>query len=133
MWGSSPGDDALGLRQRAVQIRAIPANPRCFAYLDDKRFVPDEQTNEIVFQRPSDSNIAQCPDYNEWIWGLDQGGNITAPYKDRAIAMAGGAERVARRYVSERRLIYLAGEEDEEVRGLLVVVFISMYTLYFLH
>jgi hypothetical protein len=124
VWKSSPGDDlqqqspfTKTKQQRAISIRAIPANPRCFAFLDDRRFVTDNaRNNATIFQKPSANSIAQCPDYNEWIWGLDHGGNITDQYKDYAMKMAGGAKRMTHRYVTERRLVYLAGEKDEEVR-----------------
>ena len=102
-------------KQRNVRIRAIPANPRCFAMLDDRRYVHDATTNSTVFRRPDDGDISECPDFNEWIWGLDAGGSVTAPYKDRAIAIAGGAKALAHRYVAQRNVVYLAGGEDLEV------------------
>ena len=84
--------------------------------MDDRRFVYDPTTNDTEFRRPDDMYIQQnCPDYNQWIWGLDAGGNVTAPYKDNAIAEAGGAASLAYRYVTERRVVYLAGGEDMEV------------------
>ena len=102
-------------QQRSVHIRVIPANPRCFAFLDDRRFVHDPTSHTLVFQRPDDEAIAQCEDYNSWIWGLDAGGNLLAPYKDQAISDAGGAAAMARRYVTQRQVVYLAGEEDLEI------------------
>ncbi|CAB9528001.1 expressed unknown protein [Seminavis robusta] len=99
-----------------VAIRSIPANPRCFAYLDDRRFVYDsDNDNSMSFQRPSNATIVSCPDYNEWIWGLDPGGDVVAPYKDHAIAAAGGIQALSHRYVTQRRVVYLAGGEDLQV------------------
>ena len=102
--------------RRNIEIRAIPANPRCFAMLDDRRYIRDVTTKNItVFRRPDSDVIAACPDFNEWIWGLQAGGNVTVPYKDRAVADAGGVEALARRYVAERQLIYLAGGADTQI------------------
>ena len=101
--------------QRNVQLRAVPANPRCFAMLDDRRYVHDAKTNTTVFRRPDNAAIDACPDFNQWIWGLDPGGSVVAPYKDRAVAAAGGARSLAHRYVTQRNVVYLAGGADLEV------------------
>jgi hypothetical protein len=109
---SSPNNNT---NNNGINIRVIPANPRCFAYLDERRFVRDNSSGKTLFQRPNDDVIASCPDYNEWIWGLEEGGDIAVPYKDQAMAKAGGPQAMAHRYVTRRRLIYIAGGEDLEI------------------
>ena len=109
-----PSPTGINTNKPGIAIRVVPANPRCFAFLDERRFVV-ETNGTTSFRRPDDTVISSCPDYNEWIWGLDKGGDVTVPYKDQAIEKAGGAQALARRYVTERHLVYLAGGEDKEI------------------
>jgi hypothetical protein len=93
-----------------VSLRVIVANPKSYAYLDSRRFRADSGTWEV----PTHIEIASCPLYNEWEWGLD---NITStsslptPYKDHAIQLAGGVAGIVHRYPS-RPVVYLSGYLD---------------------
>jgi hypothetical protein len=100
------GDDDSSTARRTVPIRAVAANPRSFSYLDERRFEANGS-----FLIPDSSRIKDCPGYNEWEWGLEPGGLIVAPYKDRAIAKAGGPRKIAEQY-AKRKVIYLAGDLD---------------------
>lgn len=93
-------------------LRVVVANPRSFAYLDERRWV-----NSTHFAIPSRDKIESCPTYNSWEWGLQPGG-LEAPYKDRALELFDGdVVRLAERY-SKRNVVYLAGFDDtEHMRG----------------
>jgi pimeloyl-ACP methyl ester carboxylesterase len=88
-----------------IDVRAIVANPRSFCYLDGRRM--DDNDN---FNVPSPDDTALCPGYDQWQWGLEPGGKISCPYKDRALAEA---PKLKERYAS-RRVVYLSGEYDTE-------------------
>lgn len=93
-------------------LRAIVSNPSSYAYLDGRRFVDGR------FETPSAGKIASCPSYNEWEWGLEPGGRMLAPYKDRAIQNIGGATKLAERFAT-RDVVYLSGGQDRcNVTGL---------------
>lgn len=119
--GNSPyTDDTVQdhLRRRMVSenrktqpiiIRAIAANPRSYCYLDARRFIND------TFQFPSKFTINDCPGYDQWEWGLDDGGRLPTPYRDRAIeSVDGNRTQLIQRYAG-RNVIYLSGENDTEV------------------
>lgn len=100
---------ATATARRIVPIHAVAANPRSFAYLDQRRF---DVTNETTtFDVPDRSRIHNCPGYNQWEWGLEPGGPVIAQYKDRALQQVGGAQRMAARY-AKRKVTYLAGGLD---------------------
>ena len=86
-------------------IRVVAANPRSFCYLDQRRFLNG------IFRIPNESEIAQCPGYNHWEWGLEQGGRLPTPYFDRAIEQVGGIQRIIQRY-GYRDVVYVSGELD---------------------
>lgn len=88
-----------------VSLQVIVANPRSFCYLDARRFMNG------TLQLPTRRAIDACPAYNSWEWGLDQGGDLPTPYKDRAIEQAGGPSHLAYRY-TQRNVVYLAGQYD---------------------
>ena len=91
-----------------MDIRIVVANPRSYAYLDDRRwFAPDSEDgrdndNNEVFRRPTqkDGLHTQCPWYNNWLWGLESGGELICPYRDSAVAEVGSAAAIAKRYAS---------------------------------
>ena len=140
---------------KTMNIRAVVANPRSYAYLDDRRwfFASDSienvnsdesnnydtnsssnnngssnssyNVNEVhsqkinpttatstghikyksrVFRRPNpkDGIDEHCPWYNDWLWGLGDGGReeLPCPYRDRAVAEIGSAPAIAKRYAS---------------------------------
>lgn len=93
-----------------VEIRAIAANPRSYCYLDRRRWVFDEDSNAMKFDIPSSHVFHECPDYNDWTWGFEQGGIINSPYKDAAERQVSTSE-MAKRYGS-RNIFYLTGEYD---------------------
>lgn len=94
------------------KLRAIVGNPSSYAYLDGRRFVNGK------FQVPTSAFISSCPSYNQWEWGLDPGGTMVTPYKDRAIEDAGGVANVAKRFAI-RDVVYLSGGQDRcNVTGL---------------
>ncbi len=95
--------------QSTVSIRAVAANPRSFCYLDGRRYIRGK------FQIPPQSMIKHCPTYNTWEWGLDGGGFLPTPYKDRALALFDGdVSKLAHRY-AQRNVIYLSGKNDTEI------------------
>lgn len=95
--------------QHRASVRIVVANPRSYAYLDARRFLANG-----TFGVPDAADIAACPDYDEWEWGLSsQSSNATlqVPYKETAIAMAGGVAAVVDRYRT-RSVVYLSGGLD---------------------
>jgi hypothetical protein len=91
---------------RSVSIRVVAANPRSYCYLDARRMVNG------TLKIPDQADIDQCDMYNQWQWGLDDGSELIAPYKDRAIQEVGGdIEVLAERY-AKRNIVYLSGELD---------------------
>jgi hypothetical protein len=85
-------------------IRAVVANPRSYCYLDARRM------NGDMLEVPDLDDVQLCSHYNQWQWGLDQGGNLTCPYKDQALQET-PADKMAQRYAM-RQVIYLSGEFD---------------------
>eukprot|EP00536_Pseudo-nitzschia_multiseries_P011715 jgi/Psemu1/206617/e_gw1.412.3.1 len=130
-----------------VHIRAVVANPRSYAYLDDRRwfdasnsssssihrnrseadlqepavatttgtavarpFGPSTQTQTQTNNRnnrssssrvfrspvPGDDIDEHCPEYNYWLWGLqeDPNGELFCPYRDRAIYLSGERDTI---------------------------------------
>jgi len=96
------------LSAKANDVRIVAANPKSFAYLDGRRFV-----RKTVFRVPEPKELDGCTSYNEWEWGFGSTNftAVQAPYKDAAIAAAGGVDAVIDRY-AERDVIYLSGEQD---------------------
>jgi hypothetical protein len=66
--------------------------------------------NGDTLEVPDPDDVQSCSDYNQWQWGLDQGGNLTCPYKDQALQET-SADKMAQRYAM-RQVIYLSGEFD---------------------
>jgi len=91
------------------KIRVVVANPRSFCYLDGRRLNVKKS-----FTIPTKEQIEDCPNYNKWEWGLEDGGDLIAPYRDNAIIHLGkNLTRLAYRY-SKRNVIYLSGANDTE-------------------
>jgi pimeloyl-ACP methyl ester carboxylesterase len=93
------------LWNQAVSIRVVAANPRSFCYLDGRRFLNG------TFCIPNASTLSNCPGYDQWEWGLEQGGRLTTPYFDTALEQIGGKELMVQRY-GRRDVVYLAGALD---------------------
>lgn len=92
---------------KSMKIRAIVANPRSYCYLDGRRILFPNKS----FDYPSSNQSQHCPDYNYWNWGLENGGDLYTPYKDRALAQTPRA-RMAERYATSRKVVYLTGAYD---------------------
>jgi len=73
--------------------------------LDGRRFLNG------TFGIPDESKTSKCPGYNQWEWGLEQGGRLPTPYFDRALEEVGGKQEMVQRYGS-RDVVYLTGELD---------------------
>lgn len=83
-----------------VGIRYIVSNPSTYIYFNERRWIPG---TAFVFELPSPETIADCPDYNDYKYGL----NNPNPY------MAIGSELLQSQY-SSRRVIYLLGSADTD-------------------
>lgn len=84
-------------------MKAIVANPSSFLYLTPLRKVHDKWILPNV--------ISTCREYNTWEWGLDDGGNLTVPYRDRALANSSAISSKLKRF-RHKRIVYLAGSLD---------------------
>lgn len=85
-----------------IDIRVVAANPRSYAYLDGRRWFKNTRSQNHVFRLPRDKIEKQCPWYNQWLWGLDDGGDIPCPYRDTAMEQIGSADAMAQRYASRK-------------------------------
>lgn len=100
--------DVSQTESKLPRIRVVVANPRSLCYLDGRRFING------VFKVPTQALFDSCPGYNKYIWGLDDGGPMHTPYRDKAIELMGGdRSKLAHRY-STRNVIYLSGHNDTE-------------------
>jgi len=88
-----------------VELVSVVANPRSYCYLDGRRILRDGS-----FDLPDADDTVICKTYNQWQWGLDQGGYLPCPYKDRALEDT-TAKEMAERYTT-RNVVYLSGELD---------------------
>ena len=91
--------------KRNIQVRLVAANPRSYCYLDNRRYVVGD------YERPHEDKIKACPRWNQYQWGLNDGGDVVAPYRDRAVELVGGIDSLRRRFL-ERNVTYLAGAKD---------------------
>ena len=87
-----------------IDIRIVVANPRSYAYLDGRRWFTDTKSKNHVFRLPTpgDKIEKQCPWYNQWLWGLEDGGEVPCPYRDAAMEQVGSADAMAQRYASRK-------------------------------
>ena len=103
---------------RGIEIRSVVANPRSYCYLDNRRMIQSNKevdTSSYVFDVPSQNDINKCPSYNMWEWGLESGGHISSPYRDRALNNAKTKttkEEIAIRYGTRRQVYYIVGSND---------------------
>lgn len=86
---------------RESRMRAVVANPSSYAYLTPLRFIGG------YWRLPKKGDV-DCPQYNKWKWGLDDGGDNEVPYSDAALQNKTG---VVKRFKS-RQVLYLAGGLD---------------------
>ena len=97
IWDNNNSD-----RNHNVDIRVVPANPRSYCYLDNRRMIlKHEKKQKTVFFHDNDSSSRQnhhrvldvpdsedidaCPTYNSWEWGFERHSTMTSPYLDRAL------------------------------------------------
>jgi hypothetical protein len=107
-------------------MHAIVANPSSYAYLTPTRFMDkpgkggsrsssghndknDSHQNSLLWTEPP--NDDDCPGYNQWEWGLDDGGPLDVPYRKRAFSRDQRSE-IVDRYLLHRSVIYLSGNLD---------------------
>jgi len=69
-----------------------------------------DNDNYYVFAVPDRQDVETCPTYDQWQWGLEQGGNITCPYKDDVLKKY-STNTISSRYAN-RNVFYLTGEYD---------------------
>jgi hypothetical protein len=86
--------------EHGIPIQYIVSNPSCYIYFDAKRWV---EGTSYVFQVPSAEQIAACPDYDDYKYGL----NNLNPY------MNIGPD-VLRDQYSSRNVVYLLGGNDTD-------------------
>jgi hypothetical protein len=100
-----------------ANIRVVVANPRSYCYLDERRWYYSEtNTTQEIFHRPKPDTVTSCPEYDHWLWGLQQnekvgGEDLPCPYWDNAISQVQSRLLLAERYAA-RDVIYLSGEYD---------------------
>ena len=108
-------------------VHMVVANPKSYAYLDQRRWmnttvhdlITNQSTFGMEFRIPTDPEISHCLTYNDWEWGLDHrsnGDELVAPYVSNAVATAGGINVILQRYAN-RHVIYLSGEDDVLYNG----------------
>jgi hypothetical protein len=82
-------------------FQTVVANPSNYAYLSPHRFLNGTWTN---------SNInTTCPQYDQWEWGLQDGGKGHVQYRDRVLT--GNVSALLERY-KNRSVVYLVGGLD---------------------
>lgn len=77
--------------------RAVVANPSSYAYMSPLRLLNETWTT------PND-----CPYYDDWEWGLSNGGDIEVPYRQH---IAHNVSHLISRFQG-RTITYLAGSQD---------------------
>mmetsp|Transcript_44231 Transcript_44231/g.134685 ORF Transcript_44231/g.134685 Transcript_44231/m.134685 type:complete len:256 (-) Transcript_44231:1386-2153(-) len=87
-------------------LSAVAANPRSYAYPDPRRYLPDG-----TLAVPPPDAVSSCPGYDQWEWGLQPGGPVLAPYKDRSVVAKGGIESTLDLFAG-RDVAYLGGVDD---------------------
>ncbi len=112
-----------------IQMHAIVANPSSYAYLTPRRFLEHnhstttssgvstarmlrKQPNRVWKLPPNDD----CQGYNQWEWGLDDGGDKDVPYKQQVIARE-GRSKIVNRYLYDRSVVYMIGNLDRCTEG----------------
>ena len=85
------------------RMSSAVANPSNYAYLTPLRLLNG------TWQIPRKHD---CPQYNEWEFGLEKGGDQTMAYKDRALRVLGDNITALMERFAGRRITYLAGGAD---------------------
>ncbi|KAL7435311.1 hypothetical protein ACHAXM_004593 [Skeletonema potamos] len=118
-------------------IRVVVANPRSFAYLDNRRYfaaasfdVDDEISpaenkgtltpfDKYQLRPPTVAERDDCIEFNRYEWGLDENNKIPAPYiinNVHKLIDHGDNSELFCRYAS-RDIVYLSGQRDVEKLG----------------
>lgn len=84
--------------QYGIAIRHIVSNPSCYIYFSDERWI---RGTYYTFATPTAEQIADCPDYNHYKYGLE--------YPNEYMAI--GSDRLIQQY-GTRQVIYLLGGAD---------------------
>jgi len=128
----------------SVAIHAVVANPSSYAYLTPLRFFDKDgdKNNSIIDTginsvsttsrslRTQQNSVEgnwnmsswripsreDCSGYNQWEWGLDDGGNLDVPYRKRAFSRQGRAD-IIDHYLRHRSVTYLIGNLDRCSNG----------------
>ena len=119
------------------RVRLVAANPRSFAYLDGRRYLPrksrdgsseaapdvrgGEETEtltpfgELELRVPDAGELDDCAGYNRYEWGLESNPDVPAPYVSSNLdglgGEDGGEDEAFCRYAL-RDVVYLSGERD---------------------
>ncbi len=93
--------DSMMLTDYGVAVRYIPANPSSFVYLNNERRITDTVDQFAV---PSAFQIAVCPDYNKYKYGLDE---------LNAYMQLSGVDQIRHQY-RRKEIIHMHGENDDD-------------------
>lgn len=141
-WCFGDGDEGGHPTANLPSIRLVAANPRSYAYLDTRRYFPTSSFSEdtvilgdksvdgkdtlspfdkLDFRLPMESELDECPEYDRYIWGLEDNPRVPAPYITSHVQKFmesgnDGRTKIFCRYAS-RDVVYLSGERDTEKLG----------------
>ena len=119
-------------------MRVVVANPRSFAYLDNRRYFansddsphddgisPDKREGNLTpfdqyqLRPPSAAEKSDCKEFNKYEWGLESNDEVPAPYVIKNVHQLidhGDNSELFCRY-SSRDISYLSGQRDIEKLG----------------
>jgi hypothetical protein len=121
-------------------VRVVVANPRSFAYLDNRRYfalsdqadaADDDEVSpadndgtltpfdKYELRPPSAAEKDDCKEFNKYEWGLDENEEVPAPYVINSVHKLidhGDNSELFCRYAS-RDIVYLSGQRDVEKLG----------------
>ena len=118
------------------RVRLVAANPRSYAYLDQRRYFLTDTVGEDMLYDPvfvldnhdgqnqvlelrdlNTHELDDCPEYNSYEWGLVDNADLPAPYIRSNLDLFDDVnDEVFCRYAA-RDVIYLSGERDLEKLG----------------
>jgi hypothetical protein len=130
-YGISSNSWCLDANDSHPQVKLIAANPRSYAYMDDRRLFPadiqekgdtifltGQDFTELEFRELTSQEMQDCPEYNRYEWGLQENDELPTPYvmsNLEPFQQANDQEAFCR-YAS-RNVVYLSGERDMENVG----------------
>ena len=116
-----------------ITVHTVVANPSSYAYLTPLRFFDEDKSidssndrttkasrllrNNQTSERNSQYSMwkvppkKDCPGYNQWEWGLEDGGHLDVPYRKKAFSRE-SRSGIIDRYLRHRSVIYLIGNLD---------------------